>query len=56
MTVTRLNDGDVACGFRLHHVVGDAKWAFDSLTLVTDPDPVAEPRREPRRRARRAPR
>jgi len=43
MTVTRLNDGDIACGFRLHHVVGDAKWAFDSLTLVTDPDPVPEP-------------
>lgn len=43
MTVTRLNDGDVACGVRLHHVVGDAKWAFDSLTLVTDKEPVAEP-------------
>lgn len=54
LTVTMLSDGDVACGFRLHHVAGDAKWAFDSLTLVTDAEPEpqrvaeAEPLRAPR--------
>ncbi len=42
MTVTPLTGehrGDVAVGVRLHHVVGDAKWAFNTLTLITDPSP-----------------
>lgn len=48
VTVTRLvghgQDGDIAIGVRMHHVVGDAKWAFETMTLLTDPTPEpAEP-------------
>ncbi|WP_248240039.1 wax ester/triacylglycerol synthase domain-containing protein [Microbacterium kunmingense] len=35
-TVTLLDNGQIAVGVRLHHVVGDAKWAFDTLTLLTE--------------------
>jgi diacylglycerol O-acyltransferase len=45
VTVTRLTggdaEGDVAIGVRMHHVVGDAKWAFETMTLITDPTPDA---------------
>lgn len=33
VTLTRLTSGEVAMGMRLHHVMGDAKWAFETLTL-----------------------
>ncbi|MEV8273345.1 wax ester/triacylglycerol synthase domain-containing protein [Microbacterium sp. NPDC077184] len=33
VTFTRLTTGEVAMGMRLHHVMGDAKWAFETLTL-----------------------
>jgi len=41
-TVTLLSTGDVALGVRLHHVMGDAKWLFETLTLITDETADAE--------------
>lgn len=41
LTFTRLSDGDIAMGARLHHANGDAKWAFATLTAITDA--AAEP-------------
>ena len=35
-TATRLTSGEVALGVRLHHVMGDAKWLFETLTMITD--------------------
>lgn len=40
-TVTRLTTGEVALAVRLHHVMGDAKWLFETLTLITDENPDA---------------
>lgn len=56
-TFTRLTDGDIAMGARMHHANGDAKWAFATLTAMTqaaagpEQPPVAAPAvRAPRTR------
>lgn len=43
MTFTRLEDGRIALGARLHHSGGDAKWAFETLTRLTDGEPEPAP-------------
>lgn len=56
-TITRLTSGDIALGVRLHHVMGDAKWLFETLTLITDESDVVDaPRPVHARDVARAPR
>ncbi len=42
-TAARLTSGEVALGARLHHVMGDAKWLFETLTMMTDETADAAP-------------
>ncbi|GAA3633363.1 hypothetical protein GCM10022200_15580 [Microbacterium awajiense] len=52
VTFTRLSDGDVAMGARLHHANGDAMWAFATLTAITDATAEPPPPETPVRAAR----